>query len=131
MEPTPRRTLALVALGFEGGLAIFAIGLGWLVGQPAWADLHSSTGDAFLGVLACLPMLAGFAFCLTAPWPALRRLRDAADDLIRPLFAHATVFDLLWISALAGLGEELFFRGLVQALLCGWFGLWIGILAAS
>src|SRR4051812_23576806 len=114
MEPMPRRNLVLAALGFEGGLAGLALGLGWLFDQPLGAAVRADANAALLGVAVCLPMLAGFAVCLLAPWGPLRRLRSTAEEAIRAMFAHATLFDLAWISLLAGVAEELFFRGFLQ-----------------
>lgn len=131
MEPTARKSLMIVALAFEGGMGLLAIMLGWLCDQPAWADLHASAGDALVGCLVSLPMLAGFVACLVLPFGPFQRLRLVGEEMIRPLFARATVLDLAWIALLAGVSEELFFRGFLQALLCRWLGVWLGVAAAS
>src|SRR5690242_14079381 len=101
METVSRRMLATTALAFEGGLALLALGLGWLTGYPAWADWHANAAGVLLGMAACVPMLAGFALCLAAPGPPFQGLRRVADEIVRPLFARATLFDLFWIALLA------------------------------
>ena len=41
------------------------------------------------------------------------------------------MIDLLGISLLAGLGEEILFRGVLQEAFTGWFNVWVGVLMAS
>ena len=41
------------------------------------------------------------------------------------------MIDLLGISLLAGLGEEILFRGVSQEAFTGWFNVWVGVLMAS
>ncbi len=44
------------------------------------------------------------------------------DDLIVPMFQNCTWVELAAISLLAGLGEELLFRGVFQAAMAQWTG---------
>jgi membrane protease YdiL (CAAX protease family) len=48
-----------------------------------------------------------------------------------PLLAPCTVVDLFGISCLAGLGEEMLFRGVVQDALAGQLPWWAALLAAG
>ena len=50
---------------------------------------------------------------------AVRALRELQRTIFEPLFAPLSVAELVAISALAGVGEEILFRGAVQASL-GW-----------
>ena len=45
----------------------------------------------------------------------VRALRQLYRDTLRPLFARVSLVDIVVISVLAGVGEELLFRGAVQA----------------
>lgn len=64
-------------------------------------------------VLACAPMLAGLALVLRSPWPPLVRLRRGMEA-VGGLFSRATLVELALLSAVAGGGLELLFRGLIQ-----------------
>src|SRR5262245_22602913 len=55
-------------------------------------------------------------------WPA-DALRHVCGVIVRPLFAHVALWQIILVSALAGLGEELLFRGVLQPL--------VGLTAAS
>ena len=67
-------------------------------------------------------------------WP-FNDVTDVVDRLIRPVFAKTSVAELAVISALAGIGEELLFRGLLQEGLSRWIGpptgVWVALAAAS
>jgi membrane protease YdiL (CAAX protease family) len=130
-EQMGRREIVGLAVLCEGGLGLLACLLGWLVGLPPWAKLDWDAGSAALGVAAAVPMLAGLALCLRAPWRPFARIRQFADEVVRPLFRACTVADLALIALLAGLGEELLFRGLLQEGLAGWLGPWPALAAAS
>src|SRR6516162_8425863 len=98
----------------EGGLAVLAWGLGWLLGLPLSDQLWWDARDSALGVAASLPLLVFFLLCLRWPAAPLERIRHIVQRFIRPLFADLSVAELALLSLLAGLGEELLFRGVLQ-----------------
>jgi membrane protease YdiL (CAAX protease family) len=130
-----RRQLVLFAVLLEGGLAVLAWGLGCVVEQFVWEDFHWDfrwdLWDGALGVVASLPLLLVFLLCVRWPLGPLARIKQFADDVIRPLFAGCTPLDLALISVLAGIGEEMLFRGVIQGVLSRWLGPWPGIALAS
>jgi len=65
-----------------------------------------------------------------ARWPWLRELWELPVELLGPLLRRATLPELAFIAVLAGVGEELFFRGFLQ----GWLvnhGLLIGLIVPN
>jgi membrane protease YdiL (CAAX protease family) len=126
-----RREIVGLAVLCEGGLGLLACLLGWLAGAPPWVKLDWDPGDAVLGAAAAVPMLGGLALCVRAPWRPFARIRRFAAEVVRPLFRNCTVADLALIALLAGLGEELLFRGLLQEGLAGRIGPWPALAAAS
>jgi membrane protease YdiL (CAAX protease family) len=126
-----RETIVLLAILVEGGLLVLATVLGWAFDKP---PLHVMTWNAtgvLEGVAAALPMVA--VFFLTQRWPVgpLRRLRRFAEEVVRPVLGPCTVIDLLGISVLAGLGEEMFFRGTMQGVLSVWLDWRLALVVAS
>ena len=105
-----RRHLLLIAIVAEEGLVLLAWGLGAIVGTPAFAELHLSGAATGYGLLASVPMLGVLAWVIWTPWLPLARFRGTIDEVVAPLFANCTMVDLILISALAGLGEEVLFR---------------------
>jgi membrane protease YdiL (CAAX protease family) len=120
-EETHRQTIVLAAVLIEGGLAFLATLLGWLVGQPPVEKLGWNWAGALWGVAAAVPMVAAFFVLHTYPIGPLRRIRRFGEEVVRPLLAPCTIMDLLGISVLAGVGEEMLFRGVLQAACTRWF----------
>ena len=130
-EPTTRRIVWL-AMAFEGGLALLALGLGWLPGvQAPFPRIHWIARDAAWGVLACLPLLVVFFICVRWPVGPLVQIKQLSEEFIREWFSSCTVLQLALISLLAGIGEEMLFRGVIQDTLSAWINPLIGIILAS
>lgn len=127
----PPRALVPLALAFEGSLGLAGWLLGKLLGVPALGSLRWDPGDVLIGLAATLPMLVGFVLCVRWPVGPLRRIKQISDEFIRPLFGGCSVAELALISVAAGWGEELLFRGFLQAALEDQFGWLLGLLGAS
>ena len=126
-----RVAILLLALGFEGALGLVALGLGWLTGWPASADLRWTLSDALTGMLVATPLLVFFVASRKWPIGSLQSIKDVLDDCVRPLLGSCSILELLAISLVAGLGEELLFRGWLQSMLGGWLGPTAGLVGAS
>jgi hypothetical protein len=132
LEPPLRRHLVLMGILFEGGLGGIAFLLGWLFqDHPFWERWQWDLQDAALGILACLPMLGGFILFLYCPWGPFIRIKQFTEEVIRPMFGPCSWLDLALISFMAGVGEELFFSGVVQQTLADWLNPLGGLILAS
>lgn len=119
----------------EGGLGVLAIAVGWWLGVNPLELVTGGWWALAWGCLAALPMLGTLALTdYLSFWP-FSDINDVVDRLLRPLFARTSVLELAVISALAGIGEELMFRGLIQEGLARWIGepmgVWIALGIAS
>ncbi len=108
------RRFLLIACYFEASLALVALLLGWLFDINPFAELFFSENALICGVIATLPLLVLFFAIQQLPYQALQDIRRLLQQTLgQPLrFAHWT--DLLALASLAGLGEEVLFRGLLQ-----------------
>lgn len=133
-ELSPRRFAPLAAV-FEGGLAVVAVVVGRLIGTDPLASFRWDLADAAWGLLATLPMLGVLWLALRSSFAPLRKLLRVVDDSLVPLFRGLPLIELAGISFLAGLGEEMLFRGLIQQAVTDGFetaeGGWVGLIAAS
>jgi uncharacterized protein len=121
----------LLSIGFEASLGGLAWLLGWLIGQPP-LDRFSFDGQAvLLGTVATLPMLLGFLACLRWSYGPMRNIRAFVDEALRPLLEPCTLLDLAVLSLVAGAGEEMLFRGVLQTACGHWLGVWPGLVVAS
>jgi membrane protease YdiL (CAAX protease family) len=130
---TRGQTLLLVVVA-EGGMALLACGLGWLLGVRPWEQVAWQTSDAGLGVAAVFPLLGLLLVVIHATPGPLRSVRAAMFELVDLAFQNATLLDLMLTATLAGIGEEFLFRGVIQAAVARssgqvWLGIAVGALA--
>jgi membrane protease YdiL (CAAX protease family) len=128
--PTPARFFKL-AVAFEGGLVLAGLAIGWLMSPPAWELAIWSVRAVLLGLLWSLPLLGTLVFLRQCRGGAVGRLNCTVDVLLVPLFNGLALWHFAVISLLAGVGEELLFRGILQRLLSDWLGeLWAIVLTS-
>lgn len=102
--------LTTVAL-FEGGLLAAAFLGGWLIGRPPTATLTWSLDDFGLGLLATVPMLVVLTICVVSKSEAMKRIRTFQRDTIGHLLDECHWYDIALLALLAGVCEEVLFRG--------------------
>jgi uncharacterized protein len=126
---------AVTAAIFEASMAVLAVALGWLFGYPPARTLHLDLHGLGIGIVATLPLLALLWLCAVCPVRPLKRITRIVEAVLVPPFRECSVMELAVLSALAGIGEELLFRGVVQTVVtieCGGpSGVWIGLAVAA
>lgn len=131
----PPRVVFIVALVVEGALAVLALGIGWAVGHDPLGTLQPSLSALAWGAAATAPMAAMLVWAHRATWGGLQQLKRLVEDEVVPLFARMHVAQLGLVSLVAGVGEELLFRGVLQAGLAEWLGPpaggWIALAVAA
>ncbi|HTU93316.1 MAG TPA: CPBP family glutamic-type intramembrane protease, partial [Gemmataceae bacterium] len=122
-----RQTVVLLAVFVEGGLLVAASLFGWMLDQPPARFFNWTLRAVLWGVVATVPLVVLFFVFRRWPMGPLQRIQRFSEEVIRPLLAPCSWIDLLGISALAGLGEETFFRGVLQEATARWFNVWVGV----
>jgi membrane protease YdiL (CAAX protease family) len=124
-----------MAVVIEGGLALVAVVLAWLFSIPLRDQLPATNNGLVFaiarGVLVTAPMLAVFFWLVQSSRATLRRLREQVEWLIGEMFPAATLGQFALVALLAGVGEELLFRGVVQWLISEWTNPIVGLIVAS
>ena len=120
-----------LAVAVEGGHILVAWALGWLVGHPPFEHVRLNWPALIWGAVATCPPLLAVWFCSRSSWEPLVRLMQEVNGKLVPAFARCTIFELVLISFLAGVGEEALFRGVIQSVLAGWFNPWLALLLTS
>jgi len=126
-----RKTLLLITVVAEGGL--FLLGLLLLAGSDRglWARFDLSWIATAYAISLCVPMFVALYLVARSRWEPLSRLGREIDEKITPIFTRCKIIDLALIAFFAGVGEELFFRGWMQAVLVERSGVVLGILITS
>ncbi len=109
-----------MAVAFEGALVLAGAALGWLMSPPAWSAAKWSVEAVILGAIWSLPLLVSLLFMRAWRGGVVGQLNRTVDQLLVPLFSGLNLWQFAVISTLAGIGEELLFRGVLQQLLAGW-----------
>jgi membrane protease YdiL (CAAX protease family) len=113
-----------MAVVVEGGLALIALFLAWLFQVPL-RDKIPMHGELLVdavtrGLVATLPLLAIFWVLVNSSWPLLRNLRNQVEWLITEMFPANSIGQFAMVAVLAGVSEELLFRGVIQTKLGMW-----------
>ena len=115
-----------IATFCQGGLLVVTIMLALLAGIDLLAQFRFTSAAALWGVGATLPMLLLFAVTHRFPFGPFRGVKDFLSESIGPTLTRCHWLDLAFLSLMAGLSEELFFRGVAQT----WLTATCGITAA-
>jgi membrane protease YdiL (CAAX protease family) len=120
-----------LAVSFEGGLAVLAFLLGWLLEQPPLAEIQFNSRGLVLGLAASLPMLLLFVICVRWPVGPLRQIKAFSEEVIRPWFQPCSWVELALIALVAGVGEEMLFRGVLQNWLARRIAVWEAVVLTN
>ncbi len=112
------------AVIFESALAGLAFLLGWILDTPAAGRAYADGLDLLIGCALAAPPALLFIALLHFKLPFLQKIRAELDQSLLALFGRCSILDLALISLLAGVCEELLFRGFLQNALTGALGLW-------
>lgn len=127
----PSSSAFWLACLLECSLVLVAALIAWPTGWPLLADLHWSAADFAVGVLASAPLCVLFWCVMRSRAAPLARIRDFLVQYLYPFAAPWSVLQIAVVCALAGLCEEILFRGVIQGVLGDWLGRYPGLVAAS
>jgi membrane protease YdiL (CAAX protease family) len=124
-----------MAVVVEGGLALAAVLLAWVLSVPIREQIPA-TGEQLAyaiarGVALTVPMFALFVWIVHSSWTPFRELRQLLEWLITELFPTASPAQLAFVAVLAGVGEEFLFRGVLQPVIGQWTTPLIGLVITS
>ncbi len=125
MTQSPQKTgnIVQLAIVFEAGIFLVALGFGELLDESPLKILHLNWTGLLVGTLATGPLLITMWGCSRSKFGPFEELMRQVEEQIVPLFLGASTWALLLISVLAGVGEEYLFRGVLQSGLTGWVGM--------
>jgi len=123
--------IIIFAVFFELALAPFSLFLGWLLGHQPLERFVWSLRDALWGAVAAVPLIGLFLAMLAWPIGPLAKVKRFCKEELVPLFDESYWSELALISLSAGVGEEMLFRGVLQASFISWLGMYGGLAVTS
>ena len=126
-----REVIIICAVFFEAGLAPLSLFLGWLFGHSPLATLKWTASGALWGLVAAIPLFLVFLAILRWPIGPLARVKKFCETEVEPVLHDSSWSEIALISISAGVGEEMLFRGVLQASLSAWLGVPWGLGLAS
>jgi len=118
-------------IGFEVLLTPIALVGGWLLGTHPLETLQADINAVLVGTVATLPVLWIVVIGIALPGGPMRSIERLIETYLIPIFRHWTFGELVVVSIAAGIGEELLFRGVVQAAVARWTVPWAGLLVGA
>lgn len=125
-----RNRFLLLATVFEGGLLAIAFLLGWMLSIDPLAHWTVDAQAVTWGLAGTVPLYALFVLSYRAPGGGLKQIRELLLERLGPFLSACNAFDLIYLGLLAGVTEEVLFRGVLQP----WFETdwgWLGGLVFS
>ncbi len=103
-----------VACLFESALVLLALVLGWMAGINPLEHIVFSESAIFRGLLGTIPLYLIFMALYQMDIAALQDIRRILLDTVGSSMHKMHWTDLLVLASIAGISEEILFRGLLQ-----------------
>ncbi len=116
---------------FEAGLAVVACIVGWLFDVNPFADLFFSETALINATFATLPLVLLFFAMQHLPLQSFSKIKRMLEESLGQSLLNSHWTDLLILACLAGFGEEVLFRGLMQSGFEQAWGFDIGLIASG
>jgi membrane protease YdiL (CAAX protease family) len=115
-------------------IALAAIGLAaaWWLGLPILEGTRIDTTALLLSAALTVPLaLVTIGGVTRSSIPFVVEFRKKLEETVLPMFAGYSVPELALVAIMAGVGEEIFFRGFLQLWLGGLLNPWVALLLVS
>jgi membrane protease YdiL (CAAX protease family) len=120
IDATDRSHFLRLAAVFEGGLVFVALALGLVFRIDPFDEFAIDGKAVVLGLAAALPPFLLLVVTDRFRFSVLERIKRIVLQLLGPALVACRWYELLFVAALAGFGEELVFRGVLQRLCERW-----------
>ena len=116
---------------FEASLILVAIFLGWVANIDPFEHIYFSETALAYGVIGTLPLFLTFLSLEKLQGDSVIKIRKLLLNTLGPGLNSYHWSDLLILAAIAGISEELLFRGVIQPWIENSWGLTTGLIASN
>lgn len=116
---------------FEASLILVALVLGWIADIDPFENLHFNQNAFFYGLMGAAPLFLLLMALSQINISAVQNIRKLLLDTLGSSLHRLQWQDLLVLSAIAGISEEVLFRGVLQPWLETAWGMTAGLLASN
>ncbi len=129
-KPSSEKFFAL-ACYFEASLVIVAVVLGWFSGIDPFKNIIFSEPAIFIGIVGTLPLIILFIALNQIDNKYLQQIRKILLDTFGPAMYKQHWANLLILAAIAGIAEEILFRGVIQPWMETSWGMTAGLIGSN
>jgi membrane protease YdiL (CAAX protease family) len=119
------------ACSFEAALIPVSVVLGWIAGINPFAYLHFSESAIACGVIGTMPLFLLFLAMEQMQAESVIKIKNVLYETLGPSLHRYHWTDLLILASIAGLSEELLFRGIIQPWLESSWGMTAGLVGSN
>lgn len=116
---------------FEAALILVAMVLGWMSGINPFADLHYSESAILYGILGTIPLFLLFLLLEQFTSESVITIRRFLMETLGPALHRHHWADLFVLAAIAGISEEVLFRGVIQPWMESSWGIIAGLIGSN
>jgi len=133
MENTPIKleNFFKTACYFEGSLIFVAVVLGWIADINPFEHMYFSENAVMYGLFGTLPLFLMFLAMEHMPFPSVQTIRKVLIDTMAPGLHRNHWADLFILAVIAGVSEEVLFRGVIQPWMENLWGMSVGLIASN
>ncbi len=116
---------------FEGSLIAVAIFLGWIADINPFETIVLSENVVLYGLFGTLPLFLLFLAMQQLPIIQVQKIRQVLFETLGPLMYKYNWADLFILAVVAGVSEEILFRGVIQPWMENSWGLMAGLIVSN
>jgi uncharacterized protein len=118
--PIPNhREFLNMAFWFEGSMIGVAWLIGWFVNVDPFSNFSVDGTALFFGIVGTLPLILLFLLFYRYPVGPLHPIKNSLLEILGPVLSRCGWHELVILAVVAGVSEEILFRGLLQPWLEG------------
>ncbi|MDD5460741.1 MAG: CPBP family intramembrane metalloprotease [Methylococcales bacterium] len=116
---------------FEASLVLVALFLGWIAGIDPFEKLHFSEAAIAYGIIGTAPLFLMFLALEQMQGESVVKIRKLLLQTLGPGLHRYHWSDLFMLAAIAGIAEELLFRGVIQPWMESSWGMAAGLIGSN